>query len=181
MGWALPGRTNVVITRQSSFLAEGCTVVHSLEEALALFPESEECFVIGGGEIYAQALPRAQRFYLTEVDADYEGDTRFPTGTGRNGSHGAGTPSARREVSIPFTFLDLRTEACPVIRTSILSPLRRQPAPGSIRPKNSPQPGSASGFPKSSPSINALRASCGPHRTRRPALLSTRRLPPCSG
>ena len=58
IGRALPGRTNVVITRQSSFLAEGCTVVHSLEEALALFPESEEVFVIGGGEIYAQALPR---------------------------------------------------------------------------------------------------------------------------
>lgn len=78
IGRALPGRTNVVITRQSSFLAEGCTVVHSLEEALALFPESEEVFVLGGGEIYAQAFPRAQRFYLTEVDADYEGDTRFP-------------------------------------------------------------------------------------------------------
>ena len=60
IGRALPGRTNVVITRQSGFLAEGCTVVHSLEEALALFPESEEVFVIGGGEIYAQALPRAQ-------------------------------------------------------------------------------------------------------------------------
>ncbi len=78
LGRALPGRTNVVITRQSDLQADGCTVVHSLDEALALFPEHEEIFVIGGGEIYAQALPRAQRLYLTEVDADYEGDTRFP-------------------------------------------------------------------------------------------------------
>lgn len=78
IGRPLPNRTNVVITRQADFAVEGCTVVHSLQEAIALFPENEELFIIGGGQIYAEALPLAKRIYLTEVDADYEGDTNFP-------------------------------------------------------------------------------------------------------
>ena len=53
-------------------------MVHSLDEALALFPGDEEVFIIGGAQIYAEALPRADRFYLTRVFHDYEGDTRFP-------------------------------------------------------------------------------------------------------
>lgn len=77
LGRPLPNRTNVVITRQSIEIP-GCTVVHSLADALALFPEGEEVFVIGGAEVYAQALPFADRFYLTRVCHAYEGDTRFP-------------------------------------------------------------------------------------------------------
>lgn len=77
LGRPLPNRTNVVVTRQTLELP-GCTVVHSLEEALRLFPAEEECFVIGGAQIYAQALPLADRFYLTRVEHPYEGDTRFP-------------------------------------------------------------------------------------------------------
>ena len=53
-------------------------VVHSLEEALAQFPADEEIFIIGGAEIYAQALPLADKFYLTRVHHPYDGDTRFP-------------------------------------------------------------------------------------------------------
>ncbi|MDE7123576.1 MAG: dihydrofolate reductase, partial [Alistipes sp.] len=63
LGRPLPGRTNVVVTRQDLAI-EGCTVVHSLDEALARFPSEEEVFVIGGAQIYAQALPLADRFYL---------------------------------------------------------------------------------------------------------------------
>lgn len=77
LGRPLPGRTNVVVTRQRLELP-GCTVAHSLEEALALFPADEEVFVIGGAQIYAEALPLADRFYLTRVLHAYEGDTRFP-------------------------------------------------------------------------------------------------------
>lgn len=77
LGRPLPGRTNVVITRQPLTLP-GCTVVHSLAEAVALFPADEEVFVIGGAQIYAEALPSADRFYLTRVEQVYEGDTRFP-------------------------------------------------------------------------------------------------------
>ena len=77
LGRPLPNRTNVVITRQDITI-EGCEVVHSLDEALALFPAEDEVFVIGGAQIYAEALPRADRFYLTRVHRAYEGDTSFP-------------------------------------------------------------------------------------------------------
>ena len=70
-------RTNVVVTRQEMEIP-GCRVAHSLEEAVALFPAEEEVFVIGGAQIYAQALPLAGRFYLTRVFHAYEGDTHFP-------------------------------------------------------------------------------------------------------
>ena len=77
LGRPLPNRTNVVITRQPLVL-DGCTVVHSLAEALALFRDEEEVFIIGGAQIYAEAMPLADRFYLTRVGHAYEGDTRFP-------------------------------------------------------------------------------------------------------
>jgi len=78
IGRALPGRRNLVVTRNSDFSAEGCEIAHSLEEALALTEESAEVVVIGGASLYAEALPRAQRIYLTEVNAHVGGDTRFP-------------------------------------------------------------------------------------------------------
>lgn len=77
LGRPLPNRVNVVVTRQQIEIP-GCTVVHSLEEGLALFPAEEEVFIIGGAQIYAAALPLAGRFYLTRVMHLYEGDTRFP-------------------------------------------------------------------------------------------------------
>lgn len=77
LGRPLPNRVNVVITRQAIEIP-GCRVVHSLDEAVALFATDEEIFIIGGAQIYAEALPRAGRFYLTRVFHDYEGDTRFP-------------------------------------------------------------------------------------------------------
>lgn len=77
LGRPLPNRTNVVISRTVKDI-EGCTVVGSLEEAIALFPAEEEIFVIGGAQIYALALERADRFYLTRVHHCYEGDTSFP-------------------------------------------------------------------------------------------------------
>ncbi len=77
LGRPLPGRTNVVITRQRIDIP-GCTVVHSLAEAVALFAPDEEIFIIGGAQIYAEALPLADRLCLTRVERAYEGDTRFP-------------------------------------------------------------------------------------------------------
>ncbi len=78
LGRPLPNRTNVVITRREDFRPEGVEVVHSLAEAIALFSASEEVFIIGGGEIYAQAMPLADKLYITAVDAAYAGDTLFP-------------------------------------------------------------------------------------------------------
>ena len=77
LGRPLPNRTNVVISRTTTHI-EGCTVVGSLEDALKLFSEDEEVFIIGGAQIYAQALECADRLYLTLVERDYEGDTSFP-------------------------------------------------------------------------------------------------------
>ena len=77
IGRPLPKRTNVVITRGDTAF-EGCEMAHSLEEAIAKFPADEEVFIIGGAQIYAQALPLADKLYLTVVHRNYEGDTSFP-------------------------------------------------------------------------------------------------------
>ena len=77
----LPGRINFVITRDGSYSAPGTTVTTSIEDAIARAkqaPGSEEIFIIGGGEIYKQALPLTDRLYLTIVDKEVEGDTYFP-------------------------------------------------------------------------------------------------------
>ena len=73
----LPKRTNIVITRQDVEF-EGALTAHSLQEAIAMAEGDEEIFIIGGAQIYAQALECAERLYLTLVEKDYEGDTSFP-------------------------------------------------------------------------------------------------------
>ena len=80
IGRPLPNRTNVIVTRDLFFVATGCTVAHSLEEALALADENgeTEAFIIGGGEIYRKSWPYLDRLYLTEVDTEPEGDVFFP-------------------------------------------------------------------------------------------------------
>ena len=72
----LPNRRNIIITRNSEYEVEGCEVVSSLEEALLL--SANDCFIIGGGEIYKQSLELADKIYLTLVHKDFEGDTQFP-------------------------------------------------------------------------------------------------------
>ena len=79
IGRPLPRRQNVVVTRQHGYSAPGCSVVHSLDEALALaWAEDAEPFVIGGAGLYAAALPLASRLVITEVHREVEGDTWFP-------------------------------------------------------------------------------------------------------
>jgi len=84
LGKPLPGRTNIVITRQPDFQAEGAKVVATLDEAVtmaenvAFIEGQDEAVVMGGAEIYALALPKADRLYLTEVHAEVDGDTWFP-------------------------------------------------------------------------------------------------------
>ena len=74
----LPGRRNVVVTRNTTYKAAGAETVPSLEHALALLADADKVFVIGGAQLYAQALPVAHELVLTEVDADLKGDTYFP-------------------------------------------------------------------------------------------------------
>ena len=78
IGRPLPGRTNLILTRQPDLKIEGCRVIHSLEEALAAVPNTEEVMVMGGAEIYALLLDRAERLYITEIDAIFEGDAWLP-------------------------------------------------------------------------------------------------------
>lgn len=74
----LPGRLNIVITRQKNYRAAGAVVVPDTDSALAAAGDVEEICVIGGGEIFTKFLAEAQRIYLTEVDMEVEGETRFP-------------------------------------------------------------------------------------------------------
>ena len=78
IGKPLPGRRNVVVSRNPAWRAEGCDVFTSLQSALATCAPTEQVFVIGGASLYAEALPLADRLYLTEVDAAPDGDTFFP-------------------------------------------------------------------------------------------------------
>ena len=74
----LPGRLNIVVSRNPGFEAPGASVVASLPEALAAAGDAEIAFVIGGAELYRQALPLADRLLLTEIDQAYDGDAFFP-------------------------------------------------------------------------------------------------------
>jgi dihydrofolate reductase len=74
----LPGRRNVVLTRDASWHADGADAVASLDAALDLLAGTPRAFVIGGAEVYALALPRADQLVLTEIDAEFDADTFFP-------------------------------------------------------------------------------------------------------
>ena len=74
----LPGRLNIVVTREKSYRAEGATVVHSLDAAMARAGDADEICVIGGVELFRAALSRADLVHLTQVHGDIEGDTRMP-------------------------------------------------------------------------------------------------------
>jgi dihydrofolate reductase len=78
IGRPLPGRRNIVVTRQTAAHWDGCAVAPSLAVALALAADAPEAFVIGGAALYAEALPGAARMYLTLIDEPYDGDTWFP-------------------------------------------------------------------------------------------------------
>lgn len=78
IGRPLPGRTSIVITRSTNWHVAGVTTARSLEDALRLASSGDEVFVVGGGQVYAQAMPLADRLLITEVDQAPEGDTWFP-------------------------------------------------------------------------------------------------------
>lgn len=87
IGKPLPDRINIIITHDENYKTEGCLVVHSLEKAIKLAKEmpagaeamaGEEIFIIGGGQIYQQAIKLADKLYLTVIKKDFTGDTYFP-------------------------------------------------------------------------------------------------------
>jgi dihydrofolate reductase len=78
IGKPLPGRLNIVVTHDRGYRAPGCTVVHSMAEAYRAAGSADEVSIIGGSAIFEAALPEADVIYLTEVDAEVEGDVFFP-------------------------------------------------------------------------------------------------------
>lgn len=84
IGRPLPGRENIVVTRDKSYEAPGCTVIHDIQDVVKLAMErssndnQDEMFVIGGAELFKLTFPYASRLYLTEIDHEFEGDTFFP-------------------------------------------------------------------------------------------------------
>jgi len=109
IGRPLPGRRSIVVTRDRNFVAAGAEVVHSLDEAIQRCADTEEIFVIGGAQLYAEAMPRADRLLLTEIHADFEGDTHLPApspGLWRETNREPHPPTGSREFG--FDFVDYR-------------------------------------------------------------------------
>jgi dihydrofolate reductase len=78
IGRPLPGRTTVIVTRDPDYQVEGCLTAHSIDAAIAACGSDLEVFFVGGANLYEQILPRADRIYLTEIQAEYQGDAHFP-------------------------------------------------------------------------------------------------------
>jgi dihydrofolate reductase len=113
IGKPLPGRTNIVISRQPGLRIEGCTVVDSLDAAFDTAGAVSDIAVIGGADIYRQALPRADVIYLTEVHATFDGDVTFPSlspDEWRETSRGVPHPVDERH-AYAFTFVTLQRRA----------------------------------------------------------------------
>lgn len=104
----LPGRRNLVVTRNRDWRAEGAEAAASLDDALARLADAPRVFVIGGGELYAQALPRADLLVLTEIDADFPADTYFPAWDRAAFEAVAREPHAAEAGGWPFAFVTYR-------------------------------------------------------------------------
>ncbi len=78
IGKPLPGRKNIVVTRNQQYRAQGVVIVHSLEAAIEAARGAEEVMIIGGANLYSQALTLADRLYITHIHADFAGDSWFP-------------------------------------------------------------------------------------------------------
>ncbi len=114
IGRPLPGRTNIIITRDKDFHAPGCIVVTSLADAIATASQqgANEIFIIGGAEVYKQLLPATDRIYLTVIHHDFDGDTFFPEikqNEWKEVEHEDFSADAENPYSYSFLRLDKRT------------------------------------------------------------------------
>jgi dihydrofolate reductase (trimethoprim resistance protein) len=78
IGRALPGRRNIILTRDQAYSAEGCEIVHSAEDAIKVCQNEDEIFVFGGEQVYNLFLPYVGKMYITIIDYEFDGDTYFP-------------------------------------------------------------------------------------------------------
>ncbi len=116
LGRPLPGRTNLVLTRDRGWFAPGVIVVHSVEEALSQSGSSDELVVIGGAQIYRLVLPVARRIYLTHVHADVPGDITFPEFDSTQWADvECSTHPADESHAYPLTFVTLERRNAPEV------------------------------------------------------------------
>jgi dihydrofolate reductase len=101
----LPGRTNIVVTRQKDWHDTGAVVAHSIEAAVQHCPANTPIWVIGGAEVYAQAMPLATRAVVTEIDADFEGDAFAPSFDGSWKETARSTHTAANGLTYSFVTL----------------------------------------------------------------------------
>jgi len=102
IGKPLPNRTTIIVTRNPGYVIAGCLVAHSLDEAIAMASKlGPELLIAGGAEIYAQALPRADRLYLTEIHQAFDGDAFFPAFSAAEFNQ---VSTEEIEASIPYAF-----------------------------------------------------------------------------
>lgn len=109
IGKALPNRRNIVITRNAEYIAPGCDVVDSLQSALALVSDQDEICIIGGAQIFQEALPMADRLYLTFIDLEVDGDTFFPAwnpAEWKEVSREVFSPDSNNAYALEFVVLD---------------------------------------------------------------------------
>jgi len=109
IGRPLPGRRNLVISRNRGYRAAGCEVVHSLDEAIAACSDAREIFVIGGAELYRESLPRAHCLEFTEIQAEFKGDAWFPGFSAAEWRETA-REIHREEAGVPFRYDFVRYE-----------------------------------------------------------------------
>jgi len=108
----LPGRPHLVVTRDTNYAAEGAQVVHSLQEAFSVYRDAEELMLVGGADLYAQAIPLASRMYLTQVHAEPDGDTLFPEFDRSQWVEAERVEGVRDEKNtLPHTFVTLQRRA----------------------------------------------------------------------
>jgi len=108
IGRPLPGRQSIVVTHNKEFSIDGAKVAHSLSEAIELAKSDNEIFIVGGGELYRQALPLANKLYLTKVHKAFDGDVLFPAidySQWRVVSSEKGKPTEK--VGLEYTYVDL--------------------------------------------------------------------------
>ena len=109
IGRPLPGRRNIVVTRNRHWHAEGAERADSIAAALERLSDADKVFVIGGAQIYAQALPLADELVLTEIDADLEGDVFFPSWDRAKFGASASDPQTS-EQGLPFRWVTYRKQ-----------------------------------------------------------------------
>lgn len=111
LGRPLPGRQNIVITRNTDYAATGCDVVSSIEDALDMVSGQDEVFIIGGGQIYSQMWEKADNLYLTRVHTIIDGETSVPGITDYWTETSREAHDADERNQYPYTFIDYKKKA----------------------------------------------------------------------